>query len=80
MWLIREFLCSSAKVMLTTLVRTARKEPLVCSVGSSMKKLSVSSMAFGYSEDVKGEGLGLNETHTHIRSKTGKYSLKKHNQ
>lgn len=65
MWLIREFLCSSAKVMLTTLVRTARKEPLVCSLGSSMKKLSVSSMAFGYSEDMKGEGLGLNETHTY---------------
>lgn len=48
--------------MLTSLVRTARKQPLLCSEGSSMRKGSVSSGPSALSGELNRDGLSLDET------------------
>ncbi len=49
--------------MLTSLLRTARKQPLLSSEGSNKKKGSVSPGPSAWSKMLNGNGLSLDETH-----------------
>lgn len=58
-------------LMLTTLPRTARKQPLLSSDGSSMKK-SFFSESNAWSELLNGDGQSLQHTQTHTQTHKAK--------
>lgn len=58
--------CSFCLLVLTSLLRTAKKQPLLCSEGSNTKNGSTSTVASPRSDELKGDGLGLDKKVQHI--------------